>query len=189
MQYIRGENMKKILKIIGIILIICYMAVAFFLTICLLNYNEYNVTEINGNSFVIVRDNDLEPDYQNGDLVIVNKNDNNHINSGDKIFFYNTYQNEISINLGKVINKQIINEKEVTFYMEGNVAISSEYVLGKAETAKVYDGLGKILSVLESKLGFLFIIILPILVLFIYQIYAIILELKRPIDEETAEKN
>jgi len=179
--------MKKVLKITGIIFIVCYMAVAFFLTLCLLNYNDYNVTVINDNSFVIVRDDELEPDYQNGDLVIVNKNDNDQIKTGDKIFFYNTYQNEISINLGKVVNRQKITETEMTFYMEGDVAISSEYVLGKAQTAKVYDGLGKVLSVLESKLGFLLIIIFPILVLFIYQIYAVILELKRPIDDEESE--
>ena len=43
--------------------------------------------------------------------------------------------------------------------------------------------MGLVLKVLESRLGFLLIIILPILVLFIYQIYAVILEVKRPVDE------
>ena len=175
--------MKKVLKVIGILLIVCYMGVALFLTVCLLNYNDYNITEIGNKSLVIVRDDDLEPNFQKNDLVVVEKNKNNEIRSGDMLFFYNTYQNQVSVNLGKVQKTQYVNEKETTYFMDGDLGISSQYVLGKAETSKVYSGLGRTLSFLESKWGFLFIIILPILVLFIYQIYAVILEMKRPLDE------
>ena len=54
--------MKKVLKIGGIILLVVYAAMAITLTLFLLKYNDYNITEINGNSFVIVRDDDLKPD-------------------------------------------------------------------------------------------------------------------------------
>lgn len=175
--------MKKILKIFGILLVVCYMGVALFLTVCLLNYNDYNITEIGNKSLVIIRDDELEPNYKKNDLVVVLKNQNREIRRGDMIFFYNTYQNQVSVNLGKVQNTQYVNESETTYFMDGDLGISSQYVLGKSETATVYSGLGKVLSVLESKWGFLFIIILPILVLFVYQIYAVILEMKRPLDE------
>lgn len=175
--------MKKVLKIFGILLIVCYMGVALFLTVCLLNYNDYNITEIGNKSLVIIRDDELEPDYKKNDLVVVEKNKNREIRRGDMIFFYNTYQNQVSVNLGKVQKTQYVNENETTYFMDGDLGISSQYVLGKSETSMVYSGLGKVLSVLESKWGFLFIIILPILVLFVYQIYAVILEMKRPLDE------
>lgn len=175
--------MKKVFKILGILLIVCYMGVALFLTVCLLNYNDYNITELGNKSLVIIRDDELEPDFKKSDLVVVTKNQNNEIKRGDMVFFYNTYQNQISVNFGKVQKTQYVNEEETTYFMDGDLGISSEYMLGKAETAKVYSGLGNLLSVLESKWGFLFVIILPILVLFIYQIYAVIIEMKRPLDE------
>ena len=179
-----GGMMKKVVKILGVIIIAVYMVVAIFLTVCLLNYNDYNITELGRNSLIIVEDNDLEPDYKKNDLVVVYKNNNEDIHSGDKIFFYNAYQNKISVNLGKVVGVQKVNENEYTYKMEGDLPISSQYVVGKAETSKTYSGVGQVLKTLESKWGFLFIIIFPILILFIYQIYAVIVEMKRPLDEK-----
>ena len=93
------------------------------------------------------------------------------------------HKNQVSVNLGKIIKSTRVNEKEYTYTLEGNLEVSSQYVIGKSETSKAYSNMGLVLKVLESRLGFLLIIILPILVLFIYQIYAVILEVKRPVDE------
>ena len=154
--------MKKVLKIGGIILLVVYAAMAITLTLFLLKYNDYNITEINGNSFVIVRDDDLKPDFNKGDLVVVKKNDNKDIKIGDKIFFYEIENEKVTVNLGNVINKEVVNDKETTFVMDGEYPISSEYVIGKASTSKSYAKLGSVLNVLESRYGFLFIIIFPI---------------------------
>lgn len=175
--------MKKVVKIFGLLIVAVYLVAAVFLTVCLLNYNKYHITELGKNSLIIVSDDDLEPNYVKNDLVVVYKNNNEDIKSGDYIFFYNAYQNQVSVNLGKVIKTSRVNEKEYTYTLEGNLEISSQYVIGKSETSKTYSNMGLVLKVLESRLGFLLIIILPILVLFIYQIYAVILEIKRPVDE------
>lgn len=179
-----GDKMKKVIKILGIIFLTIYAAIAVTLTVFLLNYNKYNITEIKDKSLIIVRDDELKPNYQKGDLVIVTKTPNNEIKIGDKIFFYDNYQETVSVNLGTVINKEIINKDETTFTMDGDYALSSEYVIGAAKTSKTYHTLGSILSILESKFGFLFIIIFPILVLFIYEVYAVIKELKAPVEED-----
>lgn len=176
--------MKKVLKIIGVILLVIYVGIAILLTFLLLKYNDYNITEVNGKSFIIVKDDDLKPSYNKGDLVIVNRGDNSDIKPGDKIFFYDVDDDKVTVNLGNVIDKSVVNEKEVTFVMDGDYPISSEYVIGKSSTSKSYSNLGSILSVLESRYGFLFIVIFPILILFIYEIYAAIKELKSPIDDE-----
>lgn len=175
--------MKKVVKIFGLLIVAVYLVVAVFLTVCLLNYNKYHITELGRNSLIIVSDDDLEPKYVKNDLVVVYKNNNEDIKSGDYVFFYNAYQNQVSVNLGKVIKSTRVNEKEYTYTLEGNLEVSSQYVIGKSETSKAYSNMGLVLKVLESRLGFLLIIILPILVLFIYQIYAVILEIKRPVDE------
>lgn len=175
--------MKKVVKIFGLLIVAVYLVVAVFLTVCLLNYNKYHITELGRNSLIIVSDDDLEPKYVKNDLVVVYKNNNEDIKSGDYVFFYNAYQNQVSVNLGKIIKSTRVNEKEYTYTLEGNLEVSSQYVIGKSETSKAYSNMGLVLKVLESRLGFLLIIILPILVLFIYQIYAVILEIKRPVDE------
>ena len=162
--------MKKVVKIFGLLIVAVYMVVAVFLTVCLLNYNKYHITEL-GKIFIALL------------AGCTTKNNNEDIKSGDYVFFYNAYQNQVSVNLGKIIKSTRVNEKEYTYTLEGNLEVSSQYVIGKSETSKAYSNMGLVLKVLESRLGFLLIIILPILVLFIYQIYAVILEVKRPVDE------
>ena len=178
-----GDNMKKILKLfLGIILVI-YAGIAIVLTVLLLNYNDYGITEFSDSSIILVQDDELKPNFNKDDLVVVNKDEFKDIKIGDKIFFYDTYKDQITINLGNVIDKEVINKDEVTFVIDGDHSLSSEYVIGKAENSKVYSGLGKIVSILESRYGFLFIIIFPILVLFIYEINMFIKELKHSDDE------
>ena len=172
--------MKKVLKFLLGIVIAIYIIIASGLTICLLNYNDYNLTVIGKNTFIIVEDDELKPDFKKGDLVIVKRNDDSEIEKGDKIFFYNGYQNQISVNLGDVVSNNKVTENESTFTMENNLKLSSKYIIGKAETSKVYSGLGTVLSILESRWGFLFLIILPVLLMFIYLIYAVVMEVKKP---------
>lgn len=179
-----GDGMKKVLKIIGCIFIFMYAMVAILLTVCLLNYNDYNITEFKDKSLIIVSDDELRPEFNKGDLVVVYKNKNSDIKVGDKIFFYDNYKDQVSVNLGSVIDKKNITRYETTFVMNGDYSVSSEFVIGKASTSKKYANFGTILSILESKFGFLFIIIFPILILFIYEIYAVIKEIKRPTDED-----
>ena len=105
--------MKKVLKIIGGIFLAAYVVVAIVLTVLLLNYNKYNVTEINGNTFIIVKDEELKPSFQKGDLVIVKRNAMKEVEIGDKIFFYDIYEGNVSVNLGTVVNKEEVTRKEL----------------------------------------------------------------------------
>ena len=180
--------MKKVLKVIGIILISIYAVVAITLTIFLLNYNKYNITEINNKSLIIVRDDELKPNFNKGDLVIVNKDANKDIKVGDKIFFYDNYKEVVSVNLGTVLEKEVVTKNETTFIVDGDYAVSSEYVIGTSRTSKSYSKIGSILNILESRFGFLFMIIFPILILFIYEIYVVIKELKEDDYEEEEPK-
>ena len=176
--------MKKVLKFLIGIVIAAYIIVAIGLTVCLLNYNDYNLTVLGKNTFIIVKDDELKPDFKKGDLVIVKRNDDSEIEAGDKIFFYNGYEHQVTVNLGDVVSNTAVTDTESTFVVEGNLKLSSKYIIGKAETSKVYSGMGSVLSVLESRWGFLFIIILPVLLMFIYLIYAVVMEVKKPVNEK-----
>lgn len=184
MLYLKcGDDMKKILKVFGIILAVIYGIIAIGLTVCLLNYNDYNITEFGDKSLLLLKDDELKPKYRKGDLAVITKNPNDDIKIGDKIFFYYKEDGEVTVNLGVVVDKEKITKKETSFTLNGDFELSSDYVIGKDDTTKIYHKWGSVLGFLESKFGFLFLIIFPILVLFIYEIFIVINEIKSP-DEE-----
>ena len=179
--------MKKVGKILLSILLVLYAAVAIFLTACLLNYNDYKITEFGNKSLIIVNDDTLKDKYKKGSLLVVDKTNAKDIKSGDEIIFYNTYNNQISIAIGEVIDKEVITDTETTYTVEGNYDISSQYLIGSANDTKIYPVVGTILATLESRVGFLVFIILPITLAFLYEIYVLISEVKA-VKKEEAKK-
>lgn len=153
-----------------------YIVIAVFVTVCLLSYNEMKVTEFGDNSLVIVDNDELEPEYQKGDLLIVSNS--SAITRGENIFFYSTYNRKIDINLAKVENIERVNEYENSYTLEGERKISGEYVLGPTRTTTQIPKLGMILGIFESKWGFLFLIILPALLAFLNQIVTVFSQLR-----------
>lgn len=163
-------------KIIFNLLFVIYVVVAVFVTVCLLSYNQFKVTEFGAKSLIIVSDNTLEPTYKKGDLVIADKKET--ITSGNKAFFYNTYNQKIEVALGTVTDVERVTNTEKTYTLDGDRRISSEYVLGTTKNAQVISGVGAVLGVLESRWGFLFIIVLPSLLAFLYQISVVVSDIR-----------
>ena len=155
------------------LVVIVYVVVAITVTLCLLNYNEYNVTVFGNNSLILITDDSLSPDYVEGDLVIAKKEKLDEIAEGDKIFFYN----ENDIKLGEVKQVNTYEGMSSTFILEGNHQIVEDDVIGSESSVKVYHNLGKILSILESRWGFLFLIIFPSVLAFLHEIFQVIVEL------------
>ncbi len=177
--------MKKFLKIVGVVILVPYVLVALLITIFLLNYNQYGVTEIGGKTLIIVDGEELSPSYKKGDLVVVKKVNNDEVNPGDYIFFYEQSREKktVIINLGRVINKKKVNETETTYKLEGDVDYSSEFVIGTTKDAKVYNSLGSIIAALELRWVFLLFIIVPLLFIFLYEIYEFVIEVKKNLKE------
>ena len=60
---------KKFLSFIFII----YVIIAIFVTICLLSYNRFKITEFGDKSLLIISDDQMAPNFKKGDLVIADK--------------------------------------------------------------------------------------------------------------------
>lgn len=163
-------------KTISNVIFVIYVIIAVFITICLLSYNEFKVTEFGNYSLVIITDEEMKPDYNKGDLVIVDKSQD--VLPGDKAFFYDTYNRKIEVKLGEVEDLERVTETENTYTFEGNHKVSSEYVLGGENSASVIPVLGTVLNILESKWGFLFLIVLPVLLMFFHQVTVVIGDIK-----------
>lgn len=168
----------KVLKNIGkgflILIGVLFFAFALFITILLLNFNDYGVTEFGDKSLILINDRIASNTYKKGNLVIATKTKVDKIAVGDEVFAYTVDKKGVAtVDLGTV--GQVDFAQKAISYENGST-YSEEFVIGKG--TKVYEKLGTPLSIVESKWGFLFIVLVPGFLIFIYEIYALIVEIK-----------
>ena len=182
--------MKKTWNFFKNFIIIAYILLIIFVTICLLSYNDYKVTEFGKYTLLPVIDKYLEPEYNVGDLLIVERNNLGDVKVGDIIFYYRTARGVTTVNYAPVTNLEVVTDTETTFTVVGDVRFSSSYFMGKAETAKTIPQLGKVLGLLQSKWGFLFLGVFPSLLAFLYTLYSVIAEVQndKVVVEEPVKK-
>lgn len=177
--------LKVIKKLFLGLLTIIFFAFAILITALLLNYNDYNVTEIDGKSLIIIREKISSEKYKKGDIVVVEKQNLSDIKVGDEIFAYNLLKGgEVQVNVGTVDQ---INEKEKAISFDDGVAYTMDFVAGKA--TKVYNNIGTPLAIVESTWGFLIVVLIPSFLIFIYQVYELIVEIKYGSNEEKKHKS
>jgi hypothetical protein len=177
---------KTIKKVFLAILMIAFFAFTISITILLLNYNKYGVTQFDDTSILIIKKGFTSETYQKNSLVVVEAKEIKDYSIGEEVFVYHLDgHGGVNIQLGTV--GQIFEEDGAITFSNGDT-YSSEFVIGSGK--KIYPELGKYLSIIESKWGFLFIILVPNFFLFVYQLYSLIVEIKYGKDEyvESEEK-
>lgn len=169
--------MKYIINAIKGFIIGIWLIFAIFSTICLIQFNEFGVTQFGNTSFIIINNNELKP-FEIYDLAIINKEKSEMYKEGEYIFFYldNNYSDKV--NFGQITAVQT-DEYASTAYYVGDAKIDYNKVIGHANGAKVYHKVGLILNIFESRWGFMFLVILPTLYAVVYEIYSIIVEAKK----------
>ncbi len=141
--------------------------------------NQFGYTEFGSNTLIIIDDKNITEltHYDPGDLVIIKDVLYTDVNIGDELYYYDTLNEEYIVRMG-IVKTKTGDNRTALYTFEGNerVSISSDRVLGVYKAS--YPKYGKIISFLTSTVGFLIFVILPILVLFIYQVYNLIMILK-----------
>ena len=175
----------KVLKFIKGVLInvlgLVFFVFALGMTVLLLSYNDYGLSEFGNKTLILMTDNIYSENYEKGDLVVVEKRGFSRtagytdvIEQGDEIFairvdaFGNAYV-EVGI-VGKIY------EDEQAIAFENGSTFGLKFVLGEAVDA--YPNVGGLLSLVESKWGFLFLVLVPCFLIFLYEIYSLIIEVK-----------
>ncbi len=169
--------MKKVLKVIFGFIGFIYFVVAIFAIVCLLKKNDYGYPQFGKKVLFSVEEDIAEVNYQKGDLIILTKPNNEDVKVNDQVFFYDTEFSKNTLNLGKIVERETINENETTFSVPGK-SFSSEFMAGRVEDATRYKTIGGALNVLLSRWGFFLIIIVPFFVMFMIEIFAIYTELR-----------
>lgn len=166
--------MEGIKKVVTFIFFVIYFVFALCMTVLLLNYNDFGVTQFGDKSIIMVTSKISNDEYAKGDLVITQSKKIDQYKEGEYIFTYRVGSDRIPVlEVGK-IGKVYPEEDAISF--ENGQTYTSEYIAGVAEAK--YEKVGTALSIVESKWGFLFIILIPVFLIFIYEVYALIIEIK-----------
>lgn len=174
------KGLKTVKKVVFTTVGVLYFAFALCMTILLLNRNDYNVTQFENTSLIIITDDVSIEGYEKGDLVIVESQRVSNLQKGEILFTYRLDSNKTAhVEIGK-IGEVYPDEESISF--ENGDTYSLKFIAGKP--TKVIHGIGSVLSIITSQWGFLFIVLLPCFLIFIYEIYALIIEIKYGANEE-----
>ncbi len=157
------------------VIIIIYVVLVTMFVLC---KNKYGYTQFGDYSFAnidLIAEKNVK-DTKKGDLLVV-KNSND-IHKGDLIYYYAVLNDNYIVRSAVVadVKEDDYSALYTVSLSNTTINVASSRVLGKYST--VYNNLGSILSVLESRVGFLLLVFLPIMVVFIYQVYEFIIMLK-----------
>ena len=146
-------------KVVFNVFICIYVVITIFITYILLSYNEHNIAEFN--KFYLISD--------KSDLVVVYKDSS--INNDNYIYYYG--------NNGKIKIGKVNSISDGIYTLDNEYTLDKNNILGSKDNSKSYCVLGSLYHILTSKWGYLFIIVFPMLIAFIYEIYEIVKEIKK----------
>lgn len=194
--------MKKVLTYLFDFLIVLIVVFAVAITFISLNTDENGISKLNGYIPLNIQTDSMVPTIKVGDMIITKEVDVDDLKVDDIISFLAEEEDTTIIKTHRIID--IKNENEViTYTTKGdNNEVADEVPVTEGNVVSLYKGvriplLGGIMTFLQSRVGFFIFIILPLFILFIYQLYKFIItivdekkkDLVESIRKEEAEKN
>lgn len=137
----------------------------------------------------------MSPTFRAGDLIIIRKCDPETLKEGDIVTFHTIINNEFALNTHRITEIQDLGGARSYVTKGDNNELADIHMIADGDIVGKYvchlAGFGKVMSFLSSSLGFLLVIVLPLLIFFIYQVYHLItvsIDLKKAIAVETARE-
>ena len=182
---------KKIVSIVLIVLVWAFLVFATLVTI--LTFVSVNakdgVPEIFGKSYVSVLTDSMDGDkpgsFKQGDLLIVDKvtEDEAMALDVDDIVVFRVDLNgdgKEELNTHRIIEKRTTEGGIVYFITQGDANVHEDEEIRHTDVIAVYDGhsrlagFGNVTDFMQSSLGFFLIVVLPMALFFLYEVYNLI---------------
>lgn len=180
--------LKRILKWLWEFVEVLIIIYVIFITSCILCRNKFGYTQFSDMTFITVNDSNAKfiQGSKTGDLLIV-RGQQTGLDKGDLIYYYVTVDEKYVVRTG-VIESKTEDDYSSLYVLndEDKTSVASNRVIGKY--VSTHPGKGSVLEVLESRFGFLFLVLLPILVVFIYQVYQLVIVARYEVVEDDEEK-
>lgn len=182
--------------VISVILWAIILLAALYAFTTMATKDDQNVASILGYTPLVVETNSMKPTFESGDLIFIKKCDTSKLKEGDIITFHTIIDNQYALNTHRI---QKIDEangvRSYTTIGDNNNGVADQHVISDGDIVGKYighvSGLGKVMNFLSSSMGFLIVIVLPMLLFFIYQVYNLIMisiRLKKAMAVENAEE-
>ena len=182
--------------IISVLLWIVILIAALYAFTTMATRDNQNVSSLLGYTPLVVKTNSMSPTFDAGDLIFIKKCDPDTLKEGDIICFHTIIDNEYALNTHRI--EKIDESNGVRSYTtmgDNNNGIADRHIISNGHIVGKYTGhlkkAGKVMDFLSGSTGFLIVIVIPMLLFFIYQVYNLIMisiRLKKVMAVEAAKE-
>ena len=185
------KKAAEILLSVALWAIILIMALFTFTTLA--TKDNKSVSRVAGFTPLTVQSQSMAPTFNEGDLIVIKATDVKKLKVGDIITFHTIINNEYALNTHRI--ESIAENNGIRNYTTkgDNNAIADTHIISDGDIVGKYvfrmAGVGKLMNFLSSSTGFLLVIVVPMLLFFVYQVYHLIMvsiNLKKAIAAEEA---
>lgn len=186
------QAVKKAASIVlSVIMWIIILVAALYAFTTLATHEDGSVSDIAGFTPLAVQSDSMSPTFKKGDLIFIQKCDTSKLEVGDVVTFHTIIDNEYALNTHRIASIDEVNGMRSFTTKGDNNDVADTHVISDGDIVGKYlfavPHLGQVMDFLSSSMGFLIVIVLPMLLFFIYQVYHLIvvgMNLKRAMAEE-----
>ena len=190
------STVKKAASIVvSVVMWIIILVAALFAFTTLATKDDGSVSNLAGFTPLTVQSESMEPTFGENDLIIIQQCDPSTLKEGDIVTFHTIIDNQYALNTHRIVSINQVNGLNSYTTKGDNNDLADQHVIADGDIVGKYafkiPYLGAVMDVLSSTWGFLIIIVLPMLLFFIYQVYHLVIvgmNLKRAMAEEDRMK-
>ena len=186
------STVKKAASIvISVVMWIIILVAALFAFTTLATKDDGSVSSLAGFTPLTVQSESMAPTFDQDDLIIIKQCDPSTLEVGDIVTFHAIIDNQYALNTHRIISINEVNGLNSYTTKGDNNELADQHVIADGDIVGKYVGkipyMGKVIGFLSGTWGFLVVIVLPMLLFFIYQVYHLVIvgmNLKRAVAEE-----
>lgn len=186
------STVKKAASIvISVVMWIIILVAALFAFTTLATKDDGSVSSLAWFTPLTVQSESMAPTFDQDDLIIIKQCDPSTLEVGDIVTFHAIIDNQYALNTHRIISINEVNGLNSYTTKGDNNELADQHVIADGDIVGKYVGkipyMGKVIGFLSSTWGFLVVIVLPMLLFFIYQVYHLVIvgmNLKRAVAEE-----
>ena len=188
------KKMKRVSTIVLSIILWVIILIAALYAFTTMATRDNQKASLMGYTPMVVESDSMAPTFEKGDLIFIRKCDTSKLKEGDIICFHTIIDNTYALNTHRI---QSITDNGIarsyTTIGDNNNGIADQHIISDGDIVGKYVGhwpkIGTVMNFLSGSIGFLLIIVIPMLIFFIYQVYHLIMismRLKKTIAVEAA---
>ena len=174
------EKASKVLTVVAsVILWIVILVAALFAFTTLATKDQNRVANLFGYTPMTVQTDSMVPTFKAGDLIIIKRTDPAKLVVGDIVTFHTIIENKYALNTHRITSitdygtmREFVTKGDNNSVEDSHTIVDGD-IVGKYVTKIPF--FGKIVDFLSKPAGFLIVVVLPLLVFFIYQVYHLIM--------------